>query len=105
MAFGKKPQTGLDESKLDQFLSGAKDAVSMQPGTTPEQPVRPDPAANLSFADLMPPEEKIKKFPLAIPPALHRELTAIAKTADKPLHEYILRTLAEKVMQEKAGKR
>ena len=105
MAFDKKPEKKIDEKKLDQFLSGAKDAVSMQPGTTPEQPVRPDPAANLSFADLMPPEEKIKKFPLAIPPALHRELTDMAKTAGKPLHEYILRTLAEKVMQEKAGKR
>ena len=105
MAFGKKPQTGIDESKLDQFLLGAKDAVSMQPEAIPEQTVRPDPAANLSLADLMPPEEKIKKFPLAIPPALHRELTDMAKTAGKPLHEYILRTLAEKVMQEKAGKR
>ena len=105
MAFGKKPQTGIDESKLDQFLSGAKDAVSMQPEAKEPPPVRPDTASNLSFADLMPPEEKIKKFPLAIPPALHRELTAIAKTADKPLHEYILRTLAEKVMQEKVGKR
>ena len=103
MAFDKKPEKKIDEKKLDQFLSGAKDAVSMQPGTTPEQSVRPDPAANLSFADLMPPEEKIKKFPLAIPPALHRELTDMAKTAGKPLHEYILRTLAEKVMQEKAG--
>ena len=105
MAFGKKPQTGIDESKLDQFLLGAKDAVSMQPEASPENPVRPDPAANLSLADLMPPEEKIKKFPLAIPPALHRELTDIAKNAGKPLHDYILRTLAEKVMQEKAGKR
>ena len=105
MAFDKKPEKKIDEKKLDQFLSGAKDAVSMQPGPTPAQPVRPDSAANLSFADLMPPEEKIKKFPLAIPPALHRELTAIAKIADKPLHEYILRTLAEKVMQEKAGKK
>ena len=105
MAFGKKPQTGIDENKLDQFLSGAKDAVSMQPGASPAPIARPEPAANLSFADLMPPEEKIKKFPLAIPPALHRELTDIAKTAGKPLHEYILRTLAEKVMQEKAGKR
>ena len=105
MAFGKKPQTGIDESKLDQFLLGAKDAVSMQPEANPENPVRPDPAANLSLADLMPPEEKIKKFPLAIPPALHRELTDIAKNAGKPLHDYILRTLAEKVMQEKAGKR
>ena len=105
MAFDKKPEKKIDEKKLDQFLLGAKDAVSMQPEASPENPVRPDPAANLSLADLMPPEEKIKKFPLAIPPALHRELTAIAKTADKPLHEYILRALAEKVMQEKAGKK
>ena len=105
MAFDKKPEKKIDEKKLDQFLSGAKDAVSMQPGTTPEQPVRPDPAANLSFADLMPPEEKIKKFPLAIPPALHRELTALAKATAPSLHDFILRTLAEKVMQEKAGKR
>ena len=105
MAFDKKPEKKIDEKKLDQFLLGAKDAVSMHPEANPENPVRPDPAANLSLADLMPPEEKIKKFPLAIPPALHRELTNMAKTADKPLHEYILRTLAEKVMQEKAGKR
>ena len=105
MAFDKKPEKKIDEKKLDQFLLGAKDAVSMQPEASPENPVRPDPAANLSLADLMPPEEKIKKFPLAIPPALHRELTNMAKTAGKPLHEYILRTLAEKVMQEKTGKR
>ena len=105
MAFDKKPEKKIDEKKLDQFLLGAKDAVSMHPEANPENPVRPDPAANLSLADLMPPEEKIKKFPLAIPPALHRELTNMAKTAVKPLHEYILRTLAEKVMQEKAGKR
>ena len=105
MAFDKKPEKKIDEKKLDQFLLGAKDAVSMQPEASPENPVRPDPAANLSLADLMPPEEKIKKFPLAIPPALHRELTDIAKNAGKPLHDYILRTLAEKVMQEKVGKR
>ena len=104
MAFGKKPQTGIDESKLDQFLSGAKDAVSMQPGPSPEPIVRPEPAANLSFADLMPPEEKIKKFPLAIPPALHRELTALAKNEAGGLHGFILRTLAEKVMKDKNAK-
>ena len=105
MAFSKKPQAGIDEKKLDQFLSGAKDAASMQPEAPSAPPVRPEPASNLSFDDLMPPEEKIKKFPLTIPPALHRELTDMARTAGKPLHEYILRTLAEKVMKEKAGRK
>lgn len=101
MAFDKKPQK-IDATKLDEFLSGAKDTVSMPPEEKHLTSLRPDPAAtNFSLADLMPPEERIKKFPLTIPPALHRELTALAKNEAGGLHGFILRTLAEKVMQSK----
>ena len=104
MAFDKKPQK-IDATKLDEFLSGSKDDATMSPTASPSEPIRPDPAANgLSFADLMPPEQRIKKFPLTIPPALHRELTALAKNETGGLHGFILRTLAEKVMQGKNQK-
>lgn len=105
MAFEKKTQ-GIDPSKLNEFLSGAKDVVSMQPETKTLDPLRHDPAApNLSFADLIPLEEKTKKFPLLLPPALHRELTKLAQKEVGGLHGFILRTLAEKVMYEKTGDR
>ena len=99
MAFEKKKAPSeIEAAALSQFLNASKDAAIM---TEVKSLETPKVAANLSFADLMPPEEKIKKFPLLLPPALHRELTDLAKAAGKPLHEYILRTLAEKVMQGK----
>lgn len=101
----KKPMPS--EADLQKFIMGSKDALTETVPSTPTvKKAADDPKASLRVDDLLPdPREKDKTLPVKIPPKLHKAAARAAKENGMSLHDYILRALAEKVMQEKAGKK
>ena len=94
------------EADLQKFIMGSKDAQAESTVVAPPEKKAAAPKEPLRVDDLLPdPREKDKTLPIKIPPKLHKEAAKAARENGMSLHEYILRALAEKVMQEKAGKR